>query len=344
MNPILESIKAVSKATDGFYNGRKALIPAFDRAMIGFIVGQRRIGKTQFFVHLMCYAFQEYGVTTLWLRNKLIEVQELGDGFLYDAKRLGWCPEEWEVRADGVYTCPGKEGRQVCWFKSISTFSNSRGSAYPCDLVVLDEFMPEDRRYPKECATGLISLVKTVCSNRPTARVYCLSNSISMVNPYYAKYRVYPKDIVTYYDDKGIFIEKCVGYKQANMDEGNPWLKVYKGTGYSEYADEKDDARWNLLVKNVPKGAEGAYWLLLSNGNLYRGYERNGRIYYAEYKGPRNKMYIVSADRENVNVDCVYMSDGMRKGLQQQLDNGICRFVGANCMFDVMNAVFKEGL
>lgn len=344
MNPIKHALIDISKNTGGFYNGRRALIPGFDRAMICFIVGQRRIGKTQFFIHLACHAFQQYGVTTLWLRNKVVETDELGSGFLYDAKRLGWCPEEWDVRSDGVYTSAGKDAQQVVWFKSISTFSNARGSSYPCDLVVFDEFMPEDRRYPKGCATGLISLVKTVCSNRPTARVYCLSNSISAVNPYYAKYRVYPKDIVTYYDDKGILIEKCAGYHQANMSEDNPWLKVYKGTGYSEYADEKDDARWNLIVKAIPKGAKPMDWLLSSNGNIYRGWTWNGLVYFAEYNGRRAGTYTITADREEVNTQCVYMSDGFRAQLKQIFDCAAARFVGANCMFDMLNTVFEYGL
>lgn len=344
VNPIKQSLIAISKDTQGFYNGRRALIPGFDRAMVSWIVGQRRIGKTQFFIHLMCHAYQEHGVTTLWLRNKVVELEELGNGFLYDAKRLGWCPDEWEVRADGVYTGSGKDASQVCWFKAISTFSNARGSSYPCNIVVFDEFMPEDRRYPHGCATGLISLVKTVVSNRPEARVYCLSNSISAVNPYFARYRIFPKDVVTWYDDKAMLIEKCVGYQQANMSDANPWLKVYKATGYSEYADEKDDARWELIVRTVPKGAKPTDWLLQSNGFVYRAWIWNGIYYFAEYKGKRSGTYMITSERENVNTQCLYMSPDFKNSLMQLFDTGGARFVGANTMFDVLNSVFEYGL
>lgn len=349
MEPIKEAIIRISKDADGFYNGHRALVPGYNRAQLAMIVGARRIGKTQFFVHLMCDVYQNYGITTLWLRNRVVEIQELGAEFLNDAKRFGWCPDEWEVRADGVYTHAGKGADRVCFFKAVSTFDNSRGSSYsskdhPCLLAVFDEFMPESRRYPPNCVTGLISLLKTVFSNDPRARCYMLSNSISAINPYMARLRVYYQNIVTYYDDKSILIEKCVGYRQANMSPDNPWVKVYQAAQYADYADEKEDARWQLIVKTLPKGAKPSDWLIKSNGNLYRAWVWNGMYYFSEYNGKLAGTYTVTSERQEVNSHCMYMSSNFRNALMELFDTASARFVGANCMFDVLNSVFEYGL
>lgn len=343
MNPIKEAIIEISQKT-GFYNGKKAIIPNFDDTLMYFIVGARRIGKTQFFIHLACHLFQKYGITTLWIRTKLVETQMLGDNFLMDAKKLGWCPETWDVRSDGIYTDDTKDAERVMYFASLSTFSNARGRTYDAKLIVYDEFMPEDKKYTgcKNPATALLSLTRSVFSNDPNARVFCLSNSISCINPFYAKYRVYPKDIITKFPDKHILIEKCIGYKQANMTKDNPWGQLYQATGYGDYADEKDDPRFNLICGCLPKGAKPESWVIISGGNCYRFYDLKNKMYVAPWKGNTRGVLVYTADRDCVNANAAYLPNGMRKSLTDIFNNNVARFVDANTMFDMLNIVYPD--
>ena len=94
-------------------------------------------------------------------------------------------------------------------FQSVSTFSNIRGNAYPnINLVVFDEFCPEDRRYPHNAHTGLLSITKTILSGKEDAKVYCLSNYVSVANPYFVGFGIYPheKYDVTNFKDKRVCI------------------------------------------------------------------------------------------------------------------------------------------
>ena len=163
----------------GFYNFQK-LEPRFDEWLIAWIIGARRMGKTDAELLLACLLYQRFGLRTMWLRNKDIEVQDrrFSESFLADAKRFGWAPSEWMAFPDGVYSSDDKkQADKIIDFQAISTFGNRRGGAHPRTiLMVLDEFMPEDRRYPPMPAIGLMSLSKTVLAGNPNARIICSSN------------------------------------------------------------------------------------------------------------------------------------------------------------------------
>ena len=152
MNPIKQLLIEYGN-NDGWYNGQK-LLPHFDDTMIMMIIGARRIGKTDLFLRLACDLWQRFNLRTMWVRNKLTELKEPSffNEFLNDAKLHNWCPEGWVTKADGVHD-PG-DPEPVILFQSISVFSNRRGGAHPeVIMMVLDEFMPEDRKYPHMCGT-----------------------------------------------------------------------------------------------------------------------------------------------------------------------------------------------
>lgn len=329
---------------DGYYNGKK-ILPSFDRTMVYFIIGERRIGKTDFFLHLACKLYIDYGVQTMWIRNKLVELQDAAftGSFLNDAKLRGWCPDEWETRSDGVYNGASKDADQIILFQSISTFSNRRGGANPRVLMmVFDEFMPEDRRYPKHACKGLMSLTKTVFSGNTECRVFCLSNIVSAVNPYFAGFRIYPSGIVTEYPDKGIVIEKCRGYNKA-INNDNPWNRIYKAGNYGDYADESEDRILSLVVKCVPKGAKRLDFFIVTKNGIYAIYSKNTYGYFVEYKGKiPQTAYLYTADRELVDDKVMYINNSIKSHIKGGFDCNISRFVGANCLFDIMSIIYDD--
>ena len=336
-------LQAVSDDTPGFFNfGR--LMPWYDVCMLFFITGERRIGKTFFFTRVMCMLYLEYGYQTVWLRNRLVELQDpaFATSFLADMKKLGYCPEEWDARQDGVYTCKGDSGKLVCSFKSLSTFSNSRGGAWPdVAMILLDEFQDESGRFPKKACTGLLSLTKTIFSGRD-GRCFLLSNSISCMNPYYAHFRVWPEKPVSVFEDKALAIEKCSGYYRRAIGRKNQWNKVYKaGVGYGDYADESEDERMNMIA-SVPKGAEAVNWLIKANGNTYRAYMAKGRYYFKAYTGKPGQCLVYVTSNADLDGRAIMVPARMAKALGDMFKNGMARFQDANTMFDLMTVIFPS--
>ena len=338
-NPIKQLLQEYG-TNDGWYNGQK-ILPYFDDAMLMMIIGARRIGKTDLFLRLACDLWQRFQLRTMWVRNKLTELKEPSffNDFLNDAKQFGWCPESWFVKPDGVHD-PGDD-EPVIKFQSISVFSNRRGGAHPDVIMILfDEMMPEDRRYPKMCASGLLSITKTVFSGNTDARCFCLSNFVSAANPYFVKYRVYPqknKDI-TFFPDKAILIERCTGYRCGILDD-NPWNRVYKAAGVGNYASEEED-KLIELIKPVPKGSRPEPYLILNDGILYRGWNKNGCTYWNEYKGSTQDIAIYTPNLKECSDTVHMLHPFLKKDLEQSMIFGALRFKNPNVMFAILSIVF----
>ena len=340
MNPIKQLLTEYGN-NDGWYNGQK-LLPHFDDTMIMMIIGARRIGKTDLFLRLACDLWQRFNLRTMWVRNKLTELKEPSffNEFLNDAKIHNWCPEGWVTKADGVHD-PG-DPEPVILFQSISVFSNRRGGAHPeVIMMVLDEFMPEDRKYPHMCATGLLSLTKTVFSGNEEARCFCLSNFVSAANPYFVKFRIYPRkdQDITVFPDKSILIERCKDYRCAILED-NKWNRAYKAAGVGNYASEEED-RLIELIRPVPKGATPAPWLVLSDGVLYRRWQKNGMSYWNEYKGSIKDTVIYTPNLKECSDSVTLMMPFMKKHIEEEMQMGMLRFKNPNVMFAILSMVFE---
>ena len=342
MPPIKAILTAIGR-NEGWYNACK-ILPYYDDTMVFWIIGARRIGKTDLYLRVACLLWLVFRLKTMWLRNKMVELQDpafLGD-FLNDAISHGWCPAEWVTRSDGVHISEDNDSELIIKFQSISVFSNRRGGAHPdVEMMLFDEFCSEDRKFPKMCATGLFSLTKTVFSGRTTARLFCLSNFVSAGNPYFVKMKIYPdknKDI-TYYPDKSMLIERCRGY-HCSIEEDNPWSRVYAGAGIGNYASEEED-QLNNLITQIPKGCKPDPYVFISEGIIYRGWNKNGMHYFAEYKGDLKNTVMFTPNLKECSDNVNLIMKFMKKNIVEEMENGALRFKDPNTMFAILSMVFE---
>ena len=66
-NPIKSLLESYGD-NEGWYNPLK-LLPYFDDTILFYIVGARRIGKTDLFLRLACDLWLQYNRKTLWIRD-----------------------------------------------------------------------------------------------------------------------------------------------------------------------------------------------------------------------------------------------------------------------------------
>lgn len=327
----------------GHYDLRKIMKECNDDIVLMFIIGARRIGKTLYLQYIMCRLWIEFGLTTMWLRNKKIEFDnaDFKSGFLNAAKRLGWCPEEWICDREGVKTA-AKEGSVVCLFEGVSTFSNRRGNEHAGTvMIVLDEMMPEDRRYPSRAHTGLMSLTKTVLSGKEGSRCFCLSNFVASGNPYFSGFRVFPdrKKDVTVFPEKGLAIEVCRGYRCA-IDEASPWNRVYSAGGYSDYSDADEDLLFQL-IERTPKGSKPVDIIIRVGQSHYRAYTKKG-LYYWERSAIPKDIPIYTDRLEDSGTEADMIPRWLRRNLTDLAVANLLRFKDVNVMYDVLSIVYAE--
>lgn len=340
-SPIREVLEQIGD-NDGWYNPGK-LTQRFDDTMVYWIIGERRIGKTDFFLHVACELWLRFRLKTMWIRNKKEELKGSNvSAFLNDAVLRGWCPDTWTCDENGVRESGDRDAEVIVEFQSISTFSNRRGGAHPdVVLMVFDEFCPEDRRYPKMAAEGLMSLTKTVFSGRTDARLFCLSNFTEATNPYFVRYRIFPakgRD-VTWFPEKRMVIERCSGYRKS-IEDGNPWDDVYRNIGIGNYASEDEDDLMKLICR-MPKGLKPAPYLIQMDGILYRRWNGPRGVWWAEYKGQIGNTVIYTPNLSECTDRVAMISKYMLKDINECLEGGVLRFTHPNVMFAVLNMVYS---
>ena len=316
----------------------------WEKAILIFIIGGRGIGKTDLWLRVACELWQRFGCKTMWIRNKKVELSDDGnyENFLSDAKRFGWCSEDWDARPDGVYLSDDREAERIIDFQSISTFSNKRGGAHPDTLLmVLDEMIPEDRRYPKMCAQGLLSLANTVLRGREGARIVALSNFVSAANPYFARFEVYPSRQydVTVYEEKAILIEKCRGYRKAIKEE-SPFTKLMRAGRMAMYESEDEDPLLGLIEK-MPKGAVPLGFLFLIDGKYYKEWDKDGVRYFDEWNGQvKDTALIYTPNVEECDKGVQLVPSWLDKHLRETMQYNLMRFKSPNVMFKILNMIY----
>lgn len=303
------------------------------------------MGKTDLFLRVACDLFIKHGCTTGWIRNKLVELSDNENytAFLNDAYKHGWCPEEWQSRADGVYTSSDKDAAKVIEFKSISTFSNTRGAAHPDMLmVVFDEFMSEDRHYPRLCTRGLLSLCNTMLRGRDGSKIIMLSNNVSCANPYYAQFEIYPnpKYDVTIYRDKSIIMEQAYGYRKV-VREDSDFARLMKAGKMPQYEDVRSDPLIGL-IGNVPKGSRPAPYLILTDGKLFREWDKDGTRYYEQWNGdvPSN-LVIYTPNVQEATDGVLILPTFLTKFMRETMELNLMRFKDPNVMFKILNIIYN---
>lgn len=302
----------------------------------------RRIGKTELFTYLACHLYQKYGIKTAWVRNREIEFKKNYESFLNNMKSRNLIPQDWIVRPSGVYTDSGKAAIKIIDFVYLNTASNMRGGGHPDTyMMIMDEFQPEDLRYPPHPLTALMSLTQTIISGK-SSLCFCLSNFVSMANPYFVGMEIYPsRQDVSIFPDKGVLIERCRGYRRAIVKD-SPWQRVYTSAGYQSYASETEDGLLDLVCP-APRGAAAADQLIFCiHGRYYRRLT-NGKIsYWIKIQPPKSSNVMIMTPYPEDVTTAIHPCRlaAYRDMLQQSLAAGSLRFQSPNALFDLMSPCY----
>lgn len=324
-------------------------VPFWDDVLMFNVIGGRGTGKTDYFMKLAIMLYDCYGCQTTWVRHKLNELTDEGNykDFLNDAKEFGWCPDEWEARADGVYTSSEQTADKVILYASISTFSNKRGSGHPRVLmVVFDEMLPEDGKYKpnaKMCVKGLMSIMESMTRGRDGSVLFVASNYVNAGNPYWAKLEIYnnPRYDVTVYRDKAVAIEVASGYKVARKEDSK-LSKLMRAAKMPLYMDERTDPLITL-VSPIPNGAKPMPYIITTDGQYYREYTHKGASYWMRWKGniPNGTMVLTNSIAE-CGEGVEMLPPIFYRRVKADIDSNMVRFKDANVMFKILNMIYDS--
>ncbi|MCG5559890.1 phage DNA encapsidation protein, partial [Klebsiella pneumoniae] len=87
------------------------------------------------------------------------------------------------------------DGKLAGWAIPLSTWQSEKSNAYPnVTTIIFDEFIREKDKtgYLANEAEALLNLMDTVFRGRDNVRCVCLSNAVSVVNPYFLYFNLVP--------------------------------------------------------------------------------------------------------------------------------------------------------
>src|SRR5690625_544003 len=169
-----------------YYNPNKML--SYNR-IINFVIGARSIGKSYAMNEYPLKRFLKNGEEFIYLRRYKTELKKVYKYF--DDIQENY--PEYKLTVEGNrFLCDGKV---FGYAMPLSTWQSEKSNSYPkVTTIIYDEFIREkdNSGYIPNEVDALLNLMDTVIRTRDNARCICLSNSVSIVNPYFLYFGLVP--------------------------------------------------------------------------------------------------------------------------------------------------------
>ena len=238
-------------------------------AMLNFICGERGVGKSYNLKVYLLNRFKKKHKQFIYLRRYDTELKKsLKDNeFFKDiATDETFKDDTFEVRGDKFYM-----NKEVCGYAiPLSKASIYKSVPFPnVDIIMFDEFLIDNATYhylPEE-PEKLLDFIETVGRLRDI-QVFCLGNSISMINPYFDYFNIslpYNTDIKTF--KSGLILINYIkneAYRKIKKD--SKFGTLIKDTKYGEYAiDNKFLKDNNNFIKKKNSKSKFFFNIVINN-------------------------------------------------------------------------------
>jgi hypothetical protein len=169
-----------------YYDPNKML--SYDR-ILNFIIGARGIGKSYSMKKHPIKRFLKNGEQMIYVRRYKGELKKLPNYFNDIMQEFP--DHEFKVKGRQMYI----DNKLFGWAIPLSMWQSEKSNAYPnVSTIIFDEFIREkdNSGYLPNEVEALLNLMDTVFRDRNNVRCICLSNSVSVVNPYFLYFKLIP--------------------------------------------------------------------------------------------------------------------------------------------------------
>lgn len=268
--------------TSLYYNPNK--ISSYDR-ILNFVIGARGTGKTYGWKKKAISRFLKDGSQFIYLKRYKTDIKGVEQFFDSVAQEF-----------DGVtFGVHGRElkinGELAGWVMSLSSWQSIKSREFPnVKLIIYDEFLLEKSSkqiYMENEPQALLNFMDTVIRNRDNATVVCLSNAVSIVNPYFIYFGLIPQidrrfnayeSIVVEIPDSKDFAEERIKTKFGKLINGTDYGKFALGNEFindSSVFIEKRSKESKYMFSIIYKGMTMGVWVDGYNGVMYLANEHD---------------------------------------------------------------------
>lgn len=211
-----------------YYNPNKLL--SYNR-ILNFVIGARGIGKSFAFKRHCVNRFIKTGEQFIYIRRYKSELKKVNNYF--DDIREFFEGHKLTVKGRMFYI----DDKLAGWAIPLSVWQSEKSNAYPfVTNIIFDEFIREKDKsgyLPNEVA-ALLNLMDTVFRGRENVRCVCMSNAVTVVNPYFLYFGLVPDTEKRFNAYQDIVIEIPESYDFAQERRKTKFGRLIDGTEYGD--------------------------------------------------------------------------------------------------------------
>lgn len=211
-----------------YYNPQKLL--SYNR-ILSFCIGARGIGKSYAYKVHTVKRFLNHGEQFIYLRRYKPELRKVSNYF--DNIKQEFPGVEFKVKGRELYI----NSKLAGWAIPLSTWQSEKSNAYPnVSTILFDEFLREkdNSSYLPNEVEACLNLMDTIFRDRENCRLIALSNSVSVVNPYFLYFQLMPDINKRFNANESIVIEIPDSKDFSQERRKTKFGKLINGTDYGE--------------------------------------------------------------------------------------------------------------
>ena len=309
---------------------------SYDR-ILNFIIGARGIGKSYAMKKHPIKRFIKYGEQFIYVRRYKPELKKIGNYFNDIAQEFP--NHEFKVKGRQFFI----DGKLAGWAIPLSAWQSEKSNAYPMvTTIVFDEFIRErdNSGYIPNEVDALLNLMDTVFRTRENGRCICLSNAVSVINPYFVYFGLVPdinkrfnayKHILIEIPDSKDFSDERRKTKFGELIDGTEYGEMSLDNEFVNDSDvfiEKRSKISKFVFSIVYKGMRMGVWVDTQQMLLYltTDYDPSTKNVYALTADDLEEdMILVSNYKKNYHIKklCSAFMNG-----QLRFDNQLMRTIG----------------
>lgn len=311
--------------TSLYYNPQKLL--SYDR-ILNFVIGARGIGKSYAMKKHPINRFLKHGEQFIYIRRYKPELKKIGNYF-NDIKN-DFPDHDFKVKGREFFI----DGKLAGWAIQLSAWQSEKSNAYPMvTTMIYDEFIREkdNSGYLPNEVEALLNFMDTVFRGRDNVRCICLSNAVSVVNPYFLYFNLVPninkrfnayEDIVIEIPDSLDFSEERRKTKFGRLIDGTEYGAMSLDNEFvndSHIFIDKRTPKSRFQFSITFKGMTMGVWVDVQEGVMF----------LSEDKDPSTKHhYVLSQDdmKENTLLISGWKTHFHLRKLGFAFKNGYLRF------------------
>ena len=325
-----------------YYNPNKML--SYNR-ILSFLIGSRGIGKSYSMKKYCINRFIKYGEQFIYVRRYKQELKKVTSYF--DDIAPEFPGVNFKVKGRQFFINEKLAG----WAIPLSAWQSEKSNAYPnVTTIIFDEFLREKDKsgYLPNEVEALLNLMDTVFRGRENGRCICMSNSTTVVNPYFLYFGLVPDLNKRFNAYESILIEIPDSADFSAERRKTKFGRLIDGTNYGDMSLDNEfvndsslfiekrskNSKFKFLV--VYQGLKMGIWVDTQLGLMYLSteYDPDSKLSFAILKDDLDEnTQLVSSWKQNFYIS--RMVSAFLKGLLR-FDSQVVRNIAYE-MFNKMN-------